>query len=253
MKNNDCQLLKSGEEFEDLQLDGMKIIQSKDLYRFTSDAVILANFVRAKSSDVLLDLGTGSGIIAILATYKNNIQTAIGIDIQPKLVDMATRSVAHNNLTERISIVELDMKQLLSSREVEKFGFNRFDVITCNPPYKKRGSAKKVNQNESQSIARHEIEINLAEICKVASNCLKFKGKFYICLDSDRVAELIYNLKTNGLEPKRMFFTQPSEESEAKIVFIEAVKGAKEGVRVLPMLITNDRDGGYIQTIKKLK
>ena len=252
MMNNQT-ILKKGEKLEDLQLDGLEIIQSEDLYRFTSDAVILANFVRAKPSDILLDLGTGSGIIAILATYKNNLNTALGIDIQPNLVDMATRSVMHNNLSDRISILELDMKQLLSAKEVEKFGFNRFDVITCNPPYKKEGTAKKVNQNESQSIARHEVAITLNQICKVASNCLKFRGKFYVCLDADRTAELVFDLKSNGLEPKRMFFTQSSEKSEAKIVFVEAVKGGKEGVRVLPMLITNDRDGAYLNAVKKLK
>ena len=238
--------LKEGEAFEDLELDGLQIIQSQNLYRFTSDAVVLANFVRAKPSDVLLDIGTGSGIIAILATYKNNIQNTIGIDIQPKLVDMASRSVDYNNLSDRISILELDMKQLLNQKEVQRNGFDRFDIITSNPPYKKKGTAKKVNENPSQAIARHEIEINLNQICQVASNCLKFKGRFYICLDADRTAELIFNLKSNNLEPKRMFFTQSSEKSEAKIVFIEAVKGGKEGVRVLPMLITNDKDGKYI-------
>ena len=74
-----------------------------------------------------------------------------------------------------------------------------------------------------------------------------------MCLDADRTAELVFDLKSNGLEPKRMFFTQSSEKSEAKIVFVEAVKGGKEGVRVLPMLITNDRDGSYLNAVKKLK
>lgn len=244
--------LRNGESLEDLQIDNLKIIQSKNLYRFTSDAVILANFVNAKASDVLLDLGTGSGIIAILATHKNGLQNSIGIEIQPNLSDMATRTVLYNNMQEKLSIVNLDMKLLLNKKEVQKNGFDSFDIITCNPPYKKKGTSK-INENESQSIARHEIEINLKQICEVAGNCLKFKGKFYICLDADRVAELIFDLKSNNLEPKRMFFTQSSENSVAKIVFVEAVKGGKEGIKVLPMLITNDKDGGYLEAVKKLR
>lgn len=244
--------LKNDEALEDLNLDGLQIIQSKNLYRLTSDAVILANFVKAKPTDVLLDLGTGSGIIAILATHKNNLQTAFGIDIQPSLVDMASRSVLFNNLQERITILELNMRVLLGKKEVQNSGFDKFDIITCNPPYKKIGTSK-FNQNQSQTIARHEVEITLAEICKIASNCLKFKGKFYVCIDADRTAELVFNLKQNGLEPKRMFFTQSSQTSPAKIVFVEAVKGGKESVQVLPMLITNDRDGSYLEAVKKTK
>src|SRR5690554_6528196 len=95
---NDENLLKENEKFEDLQLDGLKIIQNKDLYRFTSDAVILANFVNAKPKDFLIDLGTGSGIIAILVAYKNKLRKVLGIEIQKELADMANRSVIYNKL-----------------------------------------------------------------------------------------------------------------------------------------------------------
>lgn len=238
--------LKPNETLEDLCFDGLKIIQNKELYRFTSDAVILANFVSAKPTESLLDLGTGSGVIAILSTSKNKLSHTVAVEIQPQMFDMARRNVTLNGLDDKIKVVNCDMKNFVCEKE--------FDVVVCNPPYKKIiGERTKINVNPSKQIARHEVAITLQEICQVASKNLKFGGKFFVCLDADRVAELLFDLKSCGLEPKKMFFTQSSEKSNAKIVFVQAVKGGKEGVQVLPMLITNDLDGSYLETVKKMR
>lgn len=250
--NNKNNLLKENEKFEDLQLDGLKIIQNKDLYRFTSDAVILSNFVNAKPKDFLIDLGTGSGIIAILVAYKNKLRKVLGVEIQPELVDMANRSVIFNKLDEVIKIINCDIKQLNLLSKKRELNINQADIIVCNPPYKKFGSAI-LNQNRNKSIARHELTINMDEIIKVVKNLLKFGGSFYVVYDSNRTAELIFNLKLNGLEPKKLFFTQPDLNSSATLVFIEAVKGGNETLKILPVLITNDKDGKYLDEIKKMK
>lgn len=244
MKNN---ILKQDEVLEDLCLDDLKIIQNKNLYRFTSDSVILANFVKAKQTDQFLDIGTGSGIIAILAVHKNKINSAVGVELQPNLANMASRSVMLNGLADNIKIVCQDIK------DFTKDAFNEsFDVITCNPPYKKAGIGK-VNDTLSKSIARHEIKITLSEICVCVKKLLKFGGKFYACIDADRTAELIFELKKNGLEPKKMFFSQSSTKTNANIVFIMAVKGGRQGVRVLQPLITNDKDGNYLESVRKMR
>lgn len=238
--------LLPNEVVEDLCLDGLGIIQNTGLYRFTSDAVILANFVRAKRTDALLDIGTGSGIVAILATHKNNLSNVIGVEIQPEMADMARRSVALNQMQDRIKIMNADV------RDFYKICPKVFDIITCNPPYKK-AQAGKVNVCESKRLARHEVTLDLPTLCKVASRHLKFGGKFFVCMDAVRSAELLCELKNAGLEPKKMFFTQSSAESEGKILFVQAQKGAKAGIRVLPTLITNDLDGTYLETVKKMR
>ncbi|MDD4815824.1 MAG: methyltransferase [Clostridia bacterium] len=241
--------LNQKETLEDLQLNGLKIIQSPSLYRFTSDAVMLANFVKAKPTDKLVDLGTGSGIIAILTAYKNKLQNVVGIELQKELAQMAERSVEYNKMQNTIKILNFDMQDLLKNKQNQ---LEDVDIVVCNPPYKKQGSAK-LNTNESQKIARHEVAVNLETITKVAKSILKFGGKFYIVCDSERTAELIFDLKTNKLEPKRMFFTQSGENKNAILVFVEAVYGGKESVKVLPTIITNDKDGKYLEKIKKYK
>ncbi len=244
--------LKENETLEDLQYNNLKIIQNKNLYRFTSDAVILSNFIKAKSSDVLVDLGAGSGIISILATCKNNLKHTIGIEIQEELFDMANRSIAFNNLQSKIDMFNIDMR-ILNDYEVRKnLGLCDVDVVVSNPPYKKEGNIK-LNTEKSVRIARHEICINMKELFQIANSILKYRGKFFVVYDANRLAEIMFELKSNNLEPKRMFLTQSASNQEPILVFIEAVKGGKEGIRILPNLITNDKNGLYLEEVKKLK
>ena len=127
-----------------------------------------------------------------------------------------------------------------------------FDVVVSNPPYRKVGQKSLISLREEEAISKHEVKLNLDELVSCAKNLLKFGGKFFLVYDATRTAELIYKLKQNNLEPKIMFFTSPSPTKNPVLVLIEAVKGGKEQVNVLPTLITNDKDGNYIYTIQNL-
>lgn len=225
------------ERIENLDYN-LKIYQNSALYTFTSDAVLLAKFASAKPSDIVVDLGTGSGIIALYLAKKTLAKKIYGVEIQKSLAEMAIRSVELNNLQNRIEIVNMNMLDFKASA----------DVVVCNPPYKKAGNI--VNQSSSAAIARHEVEINLDKLILTVKRLLKFGGKFYVSYDANRSAELIYKLSKNGLEPKTMFFTQSNPEADASLVFIKAVLGGKPSVRVLKTLITNDKSGKYIENLK---
>jgi len=64
-------LLDKSERLEDLQCKGLKIIQNKNLYSFTSDSVVLANFISTKKKDKCVEIGGGSGVVSILLTAKS--------------------------------------------------------------------------------------------------------------------------------------------------------------------------------------
>ena len=125
------------------------------------------------------------------------------------------------------------------------------DVVFSNPPYKKDGSAK-FNENQSKTFARHEKNLPLKDLCNITSQILKFGGRAYFVYDADRCCEMIAELKLCKLEPKRMFFTENGKKKVVLFV-VEAVKGAKPGVRVYPNLITNDKNGDYLEEIKNYK
>ncbi len=224
------------EKIENLDY-GLKIYQNSDLYTFTSDSILLAKFVKVKKNDVIIDLGTGSGVIALYLAKRNEINKVYGIEIQQELAEMAKKSVLLNKLSDKIEIINKNMLDVNL----------KANVIVSNPPYKKCNSV--ANVNKSRAIARHEIEINLENLLKTVNKLLQPNGKFYICYDADRSAELLYKLKNYKLEPKSMFFTYASLNKKASIVFVEAVKGAGEQIKVLPPIITNNSDGKYIENL----
>ena len=239
--------LNNNERIEDLQLDGLKIIQDSTKYCFTSDSAILSNFVKTKKSDMALEIGTGTGVISILVSAKQNLKKIVAFEVQEKTANLAKRNVELNNLQEKIEIVNAPIQKCFDFVKKESF-----DVVFSNPPYKKVDEKTLVSVSSEKAISRHEVLLNLEELVDFSSKLLKFGGKLFLVYDASRTAELIYKLKQKKLEPKRMFFTSPSENSNPILVLIEAVKGGKEGIKILPTLITNDKDGNYIYTIQKL-
>ena len=235
--------LTENERLDDLQCDGLKIVQNKGLYSFTSDSVVLANFLKIKSGERAVEIGSGSGIISILATKKTNAKHILGFEIQKELYLMSQKSLQINN----IKNVEFVCDDIKNYKKYIDDGYA--DVVFSNPPYKKEGSATK-NCSQSKAVARHESSLPLENLTLFTSKILKFGGRAYFVYDADRSCEMIFSLIKNGLQPKRMFFT---ENGKGKVILFvaEAVKGGKSGVKVLPNLVTNDLDGTYIEKIKR--
>ena len=235
--------LEENERLEDLQFEGLKIIQNSELYAFTSDSVVLANFLKIKPSESAVEIGSGSGVISILATKKTKAKKIIAFELQEQMFNLLEKNIKLNNLSEKIQIIN---DKIQNYRKYIEFG--SVDVVFSNPPYKKEGACL-YNQNESKMIARHEKYLPIEELCKCVGDMLKFGGRFYCVYDADRSCELIFELMKNKLEPKRMFFTE-NGKGKTILVVIEAVKGGKHSVQVLPNLVTNDKSGEYIQKIK---
>ena len=217
-------LLKDNERLDDLQFNNLYIIQNENGYCFTSDAVALANFVSVKSGGKLVDLCSGSGVIGILASAKNTVEKTVLVEIQDYMADMSRRSVEYNKLS-NIEVVNAPLQGIHKT-----IGMAVYDAVVCNPPYKKRGTAKLINENESIAIARHEIAVTLEEIIKEASLLLKYGGDFYIVNKEERLTDMIVFLRQYGLEPKILKIL-PSTKG-ANIVMLKAKKGGKSGLSI---------------------
>ena len=105
------------------------------------------------------------------------------------------------------------------------------------------------NKNQTRDIARHDDTLKMDKLCLCASKLLRFGGKFYLVYTAERSAELICNLIKHNLQPKRMFFTE-NGRGRVVLVVIEAVKGGRSGVKVLPALQTNDLEGNYLEKLQ---
>ena len=238
--------LKDKERLDELQRNGYKIIQNPDKFCFGMDAVLLCAFARAKKTDTLLDLGTGTGIIPLLMEARYGCSHLTGLEIQPESADMAARSVALNGLEEKIEIVTGDIK------EADKiFASASFDCITCNPPYM-IGQHGLTNPEEPKAIARHELLCAFRDVARQAGKLLKPGGHFFLVHRPFRLAEIIVTLSEYSLEPKRMQLVYPYEDKEPNMVLLEAVRGGKPRMTVEKPLIVFESPGVYRAEIRDI-
>lgn len=204
--------------------DNLKVIQKVYGFRFSIDAVVLANFATIKKKDKVIDLGTGNGIISLLIASKAEHITAV--EIQPEMVDLAKRNVILNGLSDKIEVIEADLR--LSK---EFFPSGQYDVVITNPPYRVLGSGR-LNPNDLKALARHEINCTLDDVLKASFYLLKNKGRLAIVHRPNRLVELMIGCRQYKLEPKKLQFVHV-EKGEASLVLVEAVKNGKPDLKVL--------------------
>ncbi len=215
---------------EELGIDNLIIYQDTNLYRFTSDAIILSRFAKAKKGEVVADFCSGSGIVG-LHYYLLNKDLVLKVDLfemQLDLFNLSKKTVIENGLEDKI------FPSNIKVQDINAVGV--YDTVLCNPPYVKQNSGLSKDMPEHIRVCREEVTLTFAEICRSASKSLKHGGRFCFVHRADRLAEIIWELKLNKLEPKRLQMVTGCENSTPYLVMIEAVKGGKSGLTVLPNL-----------------
>ncbi|MDR0850653.1 MAG: methyltransferase [Christensenellaceae bacterium] len=219
------------EHIYDLGCKGYKIIQDKLGYAFTTDSVLLANFVKLGYSDEAIELCSGSGVISVLAYAKNGPKKIVGVEIEERLCDMANRTSEINGLVGKVDFVNISLQ------EAPNYFKKEFAAVICNPPYNKNNQQ---NLSAEVAAARHEVKMSLEELMISTAKLLKFGGKFYLIHRADRIDEIFVTLMKYNLNPKVLQIVQPKKDKEAHLIMIEAVKGAKFGVRVRAPIVIDE-------------
>ena len=234
------------ESIDDLQLNGLMLIQKQSGFRFGVDAVLLSDFANVKKKHRVLDLCTGTGIVPFLLYGKYSPKEVWGVEIQEDMVEMANRSSKLNNTDD---IVRFKCADLKDKKLVSELG--RFDVITVNPPYK-LNNAGILNSNDKLAIARHEILCNLEDVIVSARRLLADNGRMFIVHRPERLADIFGLMRKYNIEPKRVKMIHPSAKKAPNIVLVE---GQRDGGAFLkweePLYVYNE-NGNYREEIDKI-
>lgn len=239
------QMIKENERFDLISKTGYGIIQNKAWFSYGIDAVLISHFAKVKRKDVVVDLGTGNGIIPVLIQHAKPAQHVIGIEKQSQVADMARRTIAQNNLTS-VKIVESDILNVL-----EKTGKAIADVVISNPPYFKKGDAL-INEEDVKAGARHETTADLETFIQCASSLLKEKGHFYMVHRPMRLVDIIYFCRTYHLEPKLIQFVYPNQQKPPNIVLIKCVKNGNKELKYAPNLYVYEEGRQYSSEIYEI-
>jgi tRNA1Val (adenine37-N6)-methyltransferase len=217
----------------------LRIIQRKRGYRFSLDALLIAHFTDLRNGDDLIDLGTGSGIIALILAQRFSCGRVLGIEIQDELVAIAKRNVVLNGLAGRIEILRGDVR-----RPETLCGPQSFSAAVFNPPYRRLRSGR-TNSDHGKAVARHEIEGTLADFLTAAVYALRPEGRVYVIYPAARMVELIARMRECRIEPKRLRLVHSRLDGGGAFVLVEGVKGGQEGLNVAPPLFIYQDAGGY--------
>lgn len=235
---------EDGERIDTLT-EKLKIIQSKNVFSFSMDAVLLAHFAYIPKNGIIVDLCSGNGVIPLLLSDKTNSKI-YGVEIQEKLVDMAHRSVELNDLQTQIRIVHED---LINSPQI--LGKGTVDLVTVNPPYLEQNGQEK-NSNQYIATARHEIMTDLSQVITTSSQLLKIGGRLSMIHRPSRLVDIIFLLRQVKLEPKKIRFVHPNKNKEANMVLIEAYKNGGKEVTLMSPLIIYDENGKYSEEVNNI-
>lgn len=224
----------------------LKIVQDNDMFNFSLDSVLLPNFVTLnKNIKQILDVGCGNAPIPLILSTKTN-SSIVGVEIQKEAYEMACESIKINNKQNQIKIINDDINNFYKIEETDKY-----DVITCNPPFFKYIESSKVNKSDYKTIARHEIKLNLSQLFNISKKLLKNNGVIALVHRPERFVEIIEEMKKNNIEPKKVQFVYPKKNAESNIMLIEGSKNGKPGLKILPPIYSHEDNGEYTKEIQR--
>jgi len=246
-------LRRDDETLEPLLVDRGYILQKREGYRFSLDAVVLAGFVarlrgkvRAKKSTRYLDLGTGCGIILVLLAKWGSGLTGYGVEIQETLAELAERNLRLHGLEDRFRVLCTNLTDLPS-----RLPRASFDWITSNPPYRRLDTGR-INPDPQKALARHELAASLEDLCRVMAYLLREKGRAFLVYPVGRFAGLVVRLREAGLEPKTVRPVYPKLGERARWVLVEAVRDGKEELSIERPLFVEDAEGEYTEEMNQI-
>ncbi|MCX8111234.1 MAG: methyltransferase [Syntrophorhabdaceae bacterium] len=202
----------------------LKIIQKKKGYRFSIDAIILANFITLKRHERALDIGTGCGIIPIYMSVMGKTNRITGVEIQDELYELAIKNKEINECV-NVDFIKGDIRDMADSLRAMNFR-----VVFSNPPFTKENTGRRC-PGKSRLLARYESTLSLDSLINCASSILSDKGRLYLIYPVKRLGELIYTAKNRRFEPKRIRFVHPRSDEKANLFLIEFIKNG--GIEII--------------------
>ncbi len=231
-----------------LAYDGLKILQKDDVFKFSLDSLLLADFVEiTPRNKKILELGCGLGPVLLYLSLKTKINI-YGVDIQKEVLELTKKSIEMNELESQIQVMNVDIK------EVHKyFEPSSFDIVVANPPFFKISELNQVNKLDALSLARHEVSINFLEIVEATKKMLKTHGSFCFIHRANRLEEIVIVLQKMRFVIKRLRFVYTKPENGALMVLIDARYNGKTGsLRVLEPLYIYNEEGKYTDEVLRI-
>ena len=177
--------------------------------KVSTDSVLLGAWAPIEHSTSILDIGTGTGLLAIMAAQRNASATITAIDINEDATMQARENADQSPWKERINIFTADVREYAPEL--------LFDAIICNPPFFTRSLR---NPDKARATARHDETLSLEELSSAAASLLAGKGCVAVVLPIERRADILSAMSMHGLFLFRETRIRPTPQKAPKRVLM---------------------------------
>ena len=227
---------RADETLDELLRGRLRLLQPRRGARVTADPLLLADFAAGKPGRRIADLGCGTGVVALALLAGDPRATAVGVEIQPRLADLARRNTALNGASERMVVVEGD---LLARHD--ELPADSFDLVVANPPYHVARESRPA-PTEERALARQELACSLEGVLAAARRLLRPRGEAALILPAERVAEVVVDLAATGLAARALRFVHSVEGEPARRLLVRAARDYRGAPTVLAPLVMHGPD-----------
>lgn len=204
---------------------------------YGTDALLLSAFINPKPKGRAVELGSGTGVISLLAAARGKFAHFYAYEVQSEYASLTEKNAVNNGFGDVISVINKDVRDA----KVSDIG-KEADAVFANPPYMKSGTGER-NADEGKYIARHEVYGGIDDFCACASLLLKHGGSFYVVWRPNRISDLILALEKNSLSLKRLINVYNDPGHSPCLVLAEARKGGGSGTFVTKPFFIKDEKG----------
>lgn len=234
------------EHWEFLKPGGYRFVYDDALFPTGTDSFLLSSLPRLRPGLRVCDLGSGTGLVSLLLLQRQADLAVTGVELQTESVRLAERAAAENNLTDRLSFLQGDLRDI---RALLPAG--QFDLAVCNPPYYPAGSGK-LSSAPALRTARSETACTLEDVCRAAAWLLRWGGRFCLVHKPERLTDLLCHLRNTGLEPKRLRAVCRVSGGAPSLVLVEGRRGGKPDLAVEPPLILETPAGTPTEELNQI-
>jgi tRNA1Val (adenine37-N6)-methyltransferase len=208
-----------------------------------TDAVLLGAWTDFPGAERILDIGTGCGVLALIAAQKNTTAMIDAVEIDDAAAEQASENFAESPWSARLRAHRMDVRRMK--------GGGSYDLIICNPPYYE-GEAP--SPNDRRSLAKHSGELSFVELPEVAGASLAAEGRLNVVLPLNRETQFVQLAVDHGLSPSRRCVVRYLASRPPKRVMLEMRRASvdRRDEEIVVEVAPGKPDAGYVTLVSEL-
>jgi len=187
-----------------------EVLQAQSGMKIGTDGVLLGAWVDLGNAKHILDIGTGTGLIALMCAQRHKTALITAVEIEEKAAVEAEYNFAKSPWADRLKIVKTDFKQFISN--------NKFDIIISNPPF---FDENVLSSKHQRNLARNAKNLPLQTLLAKAKEMLSVDGRINLVLPVAKLEILEKKLKNIQLHLQKICFVKGRQDVPAKRILVQ--------------------------------